>query len=58
MTSVRSRARSLLYELLGVFLVAQAVFDRPQKSRSALDEAEISAARRLPHVATIEDALY
>jgi hypothetical protein len=49
--------RPVIYALMATLLVAEAVWNFSSK-RISDDDVEISAARRMPHTATIEDAIY
>ena len=61
-TAVRERARFALYVLLGALLLLDAFWSAHRVSSTAQlyddDDVEISAARRLPHAAGFEDAVY
>jgi hypothetical protein len=51
------RARTAIYVLTAALLLAQAFWES-SGTRSSDDDVEISAARRMPRTATVEDAIY
>jgi hypothetical protein len=56
MKGFRKHARTIFYGLLAALVFAQAFWDGGKQPTS--DDVEISAARRIVHTVTAEDALY
>ena len=52
------RPKTVIYALLALLLVAQALWDGAPKRAGRADEFEISAARRLPQTVSADDAIY
>jgi predicted small integral membrane protein len=52
------RPRTIIYTVLAALLAMLAVWEGIPKPAGNPDEFEISAARRIPHTASAEDAIY
>ena len=52
------RPRTVVYAVLAILLALEALWDAAPKAAGPSDDVEISAARRMPHTASVEDAIY
>jgi len=52
------RPRTIVYAVLAVLLTLEALWGAAPKPADPSDDVEISAARRIPQTASVEDAIY